>query len=188
MGYFTNAGLFLLNTFIGLYIYAVLLRFLLARVRADFHNPLANFLVIVTNPPLKPLRRVIPGLYGIDLASVVLLLLLEALLQTLLALLLSQPLIPVVLLVRGVFDLASCVLSVYLFSILIVVILSWINPYPNAVSQLLNRLTDPLLRPVRQRLPAAAGIDFSPVLVMVAIVLMQMALPYLERGTLDLLR
>jgi YggT family protein len=80
------------------------------------------------------------------------------------------------------------VLTVYLFSILVVVILSWINPYPNAVSQLLNRLTDPLLRPVRQRLPAAGGIDSSPVLVMVAIVLLQMALPYLERGTLDLLR
>lgn len=188
MGYFTNAGLFLLNVIFGLYIFAVLLRFLLQLVRADFYNPIAQFLVTITNPPLKPLRRVIPGLYGIDLASVVLLLLLELIFQSLVATLLNQSLMPATLLVKGVFDLLHTTLNIYLFGILIMVVLSWINPYPNALSQLLGRLTGPVLRPARQMLPPFSGIDLSPMLAMVVIVLVQMALPYLERGALDLLR
>jgi len=188
MGYFANAGLFLLNVIFGLYIYAVLLRFLLQWVRADFYNPIAQALVVITNPPLKPLRRVIPGLYGIDLASVVLLLLLQGLFEILMATLLSQPLPPVTLMIKVVFGLAHSALNIYLFSILIVVILSWVNPYPNALSQLLSRLTQPLLAPVRRRLPTAAGIDFSPMVVMLAIALVQMALPYLEHETLNFLR
>jgi YggT family protein len=188
MGYFANAGLFLLNVIFGLYIFAVLLRFLLQVVRADFYNPIAQFLVAITNPPLKPLRRLIPGMYGIDVASLVLLLLLELIFQTLLASLLNQPLTVVALVVHSIFDLLHSSLSIYLYSILIIVILSWINPYPNPLSQLLGRLTEPLLRPARQTIPAFSGIDLSPMLVMVAIVLAQMALPYLERGTLDILR
>ena len=188
MGYFTNAGLFLLNVIFGLYIFAVLLRFLLQLVRADFRNPIAQFLVTITNPPLKPLRRLIPGMYGIDFASVVLLVLLELVFQTLLAMLLNQPETVATLLVRGIFDLLHSTLNIYLFGILIMVILSWINPYPNPLSQLLGRLTEPLLRPARQLIPSFSGIDLSPMLVMVGIALAQMALPYLERGALDLLR
>jgi len=188
MGYFANAGLFLLNIIFGLYILAVLLRFLLQLVRADFYNPIAQFLVAITNPPLKPLRRVIPGMYGIDFASVVLLLLLELVFQAMLAMLLDQPLTIATLLVRGIFDLLHSTLNVFLFGILIMVILSWINPYPNALSQLLGRLTEPLLRPARRTIPPFSGIDLSPMLVMLVLVLVQMALPYLERGTLDLLR
>jgi len=188
MGYFSNAGLFLLNVIFGLYIFAVLLRFLLQLVRADFYNPIAQFLVAITNPPLKPLRRVIPGMYGIDFASLALLLLLELVLQTLLATLLNQPVTVATLFVRGIFDLLHSTLNVFLFGILIMVILSWINPYPNALSQLLGRLTEPLLRPARRAIPSLAGIDLSPMLVMLVLILMQMALPYLERGALDLLR
>jgi YggT family protein len=188
MGYFSNAGLFLLNVIFGLYIFAVLLRFLLQLVRADFYNPIAQFLVVVTNPPLKPLRRAIPGLYGVDFASLVLLLLLELVFQTLLAMLLNQPVTVATLLVRGVFDLLHSTLNVFLYGILIMVILSWISPYPNALSQLLVRLTEPLLRPVRQTIPSFSGIDLSPMIVMVGIALVQMALPYLERGTFDLFR
>jgi len=188
MGYFANAGLFLLNTFFGLYIYAVLLRFLLQTVRADFYNPVAHFLLVVTNPPLKPLRRVIPGLFGIDLASVVLLLILELIFQSLVATLLHQSLTPAVLVVKSVFGLADSVLTLYLVAILVVVILSWVNPYPNPLSQLLGRLTQPLLRPARRLLPAGGGIDFSPMLVGVVLVLAQMALPYLEYAVLELFR
>lgn len=188
MGYFTNAGLFLLNTLFGLYIYAVLLRFLLQMVRADFYNPIAHFLLVVTNPPLKPLRRVIPGLYGIDLASIVLLLILELIFQSLVATLLNQPIAPGLLVIKSVFGLAGNVVTLYLVAILVVVILSWVNPYPNAMSQLLGRLTGPLLRPARQLLPATGGIDFSPMVVGVVLVLIQMALPYLEYAVIGMLR
>ena len=78
--YLLDAGVFLLDTVVSLYILAVLLRFLLQLARADFFNLMAQFLVKVTTPTLKPLRRFIPGLWGIDLAAVALLLLLEGLL------------------------------------------------------------------------------------------------------------
>lgn len=187
MGYFTVAGQFLLSTLFGLFIYAVLLRFLLQQVRADFYNPVAQFLVSFTNPLLKPLRRLIPGLFGIDMASILLLVLLELVLQTLLALLYGQPLIPTVLMVKCAFGLLSSLLILYLVAILVVVILSWVNPYPNPVSQLLGRITQPILRPVRQLLPAST-IDLSPMVVSIGLILLQMAVPFLERGTLDLFR
>jgi YggT family protein len=127
-------------------------------------------------------------MYGIDAASLVLLLLLELVFQTLLASLLNQPVTVATLLVKGVFDLLHSTLNIFLFGILIMVLLSWINPYPNALSQLLGRLTEPLLRPARQTIPPFSGIDLSPMLVMIGIVLTQMALPYLERGVLNLVR
>jgi len=179
---------FLLDVIFGLYIYAVLLRFMLQQVRADFSNPLARFLVVITSPVLKPLRRVIPGVSGIDVASIVLLLILEVIFQSLLTNLMSQPWLPGFILVRSLFHLVSCVTNVYLYGILIIVILSWVNPYPNAVSQLLRRLVEPLLGPARRWIPAFSGIDLSPMVVMIVIVLVQMALPYLEVSALDLLR
>jgi len=188
MGYFTNAGLFLLNTFFGLYIYAVLLRFMLQQVRANFSNPIAHFLVVITNPPLRPLRSFIPGLYGIDLASVVLLLLLELVFQSLMMAMLGSAWSASGMLVHSVFDLIQCTLNVYLFGILILVILSWVNPYPNPLSQLLGRLTEPVMRPARRALSPISGIDFSPMATILVLVLIQMAVPYLEHGTLNLLR
>ena len=75
--YVTNPIEFLLNTLFGLYILTVMLRFLLAAVRADFYNPVSQFLVKVTNPPLIPLRRIIPSVGKIDISSLVLMLLLQ---------------------------------------------------------------------------------------------------------------
>ncbi|MDH4134356.1 MAG: YggT family protein [Gammaproteobacteria bacterium] len=187
-GYFTNAGAFLLDTLFSLYLFAVLLRFLLQAVRADFYNPVAHFIVVITNPPLKPLRRLIPGLYGIDLASIVLLILIEAAYQLLHALLINLPIDAAALTILGFFHLAQAFLNIYFFGILIRVVLSWLNPYPNPLSQMLARITDPLLRPARRLLPPYSGIDFSPMIVMLGLVLVQMALPYLQRGALELLR
>ena len=77
--YFSDAGLFLIDTVLGFYILIVMLRFLLQLTRADFYNPISQFVVKITNPPLTRLRRVIPGFWGIDLAAVVLLIALESL-------------------------------------------------------------------------------------------------------------
>lgn len=174
MSYFSNAAVFLVDTLFGLYIFAVLLRFLLQRVRADFHNPIAQFLVAITNPPLKPLRRVIPGLFGIDLASVLLLLILEAMRAALIYFLAGQPFMPAAIAFSAVVDLLRSTVNLFLFAILIRVILSWVNPYPSAASPLLARLTDPLLRPAQRLLPPLAGVDLSPMLVMLGLVLIQM--------------
>ena len=77
--YVGNAATFLISTLFSFYILLVLLRMLLGWVRADFYNPISQFLVKATNPPLIPLRRFIPGYGGVDLAAVVLLIALQAL-------------------------------------------------------------------------------------------------------------
>ncbi|HWQ95506.1 MAG TPA: YggT family protein [Gammaproteobacteria bacterium] len=176
-GYFGNAAVFLIQTVFGLYILAVLLRFLLQWVRADFYNPVSQFLVKMTTPLLRPLRRVIPGFGGIDFASVVLMLALQIIELVLVIQLLGQPLSVGGLMVLAVAGLLSLLIKIFLFSILIQVILSWVRPGDHSpVSLLLYQLNEPLLAPARRIIPAISGLDLSPVLVLVLLQLSLMLL------------
>lgn len=173
--YFAASAIFLIQTVFGLYILAVMLRLLLQWVRADFYNPISQFLVKITNPPLRPLRRVIPGWGGIDLASVLLLLVLEMIEQFLIntALGVAQPVPGLAL--SAVVALLDLLLNVYTFGIIIQAILSWVAPtsYNPAVS-LIHSLTDPLLAPARRFIPPISGIDLSPVAVLLLLQLTKM--------------
>jgi YggT family protein len=175
--YFTNPLEFLIGTLIGLFITAVMLRFLLAMVRADFYNPLTQILVKLTNPALKPLRRLIPGFGGIDLSSLLLMLALQMLALTLITLLRGAALHPVGLLLWSIAELLGLLLNIYMFSILIQVVLSWINPgsYNPAVS-LIYSINEPLLAPARRLIPPLSGLDLSPVVVLLGLQLAKMLL------------
>jgi YggT family protein len=176
-GYFGNAGVFLINTVFGLYILIVMLRFLLQLVRGDFYNPVSQFLVKATSPVLVPLRRVIPGLFGIDFASVLLLLVLQILQIVLVGLIKGYAFQPLGLVVMSIAELASLTLNIFFFSILIQVILSWVNPGTyNPVTSLLYSLNEPLLGPARRLIPPVSGFDFSPLVVGVALKLLEMTL------------
>lgn len=175
--YLTNPLVFLIQTLFGLYILAVLLRFLLQTVRADFYNPISQFLVKVTNPPLKILRRFIPGFGGIDIASLILTWLLKSV-EILLILLVSGGAVNLIApLVWAIPELLDLLINIYLYGILIQVILSWISPgnYNPAVA-LLYSLTAPVLRPAQRLLPPMGGFDFSPMVVMIVLYLMGMLL------------
>lgn len=173
--YFAASAVFVIQTVFGLYILAVMLRLLLQWVRADFYNPVSQFLVKVTNPPLRPLRRVIPGWGGIDLASVLLLFVLELIEQFLIntALGVAQPMAGLAL--STVVALLSLLLNIYLFGIIIQAILSWVAPtsYNPAVG-LLHSLTEPLLAPARRFIPPISGIDLSPIAVLLLLQLTKM--------------
>lgn len=176
-GYFGNAGVFLINTVFGLYILIVMLRFLLQLVRGDFYNPVSQFLVKATSPVLVPLRRVIPGLFGIDFAAVFLLLVLQIMQLVLLGLVKGYAFQPLGLVVMSIAELASLTLNIFFFSILIQVILSWVNPGAyNPVTALVYGLNEPLLRPARRLIPPVSGFDFSPLVVGVALKLVEMTL------------
>lgn len=175
--YVTNPLEFLVNVAFGLYILVVMLRFLLQWVRADFYNPISQFLVKATNPPLLPLRRIIPGVAGIDMASVVLMLALQMLNLFLVALLRDAAIGLLGLLVLSVAELLALLINVFLFSILIVVILSWVNPGAyNPATSLLVSLTEPLMRPARRMIPPISGIDLSPLVVLVVLQILKMLL------------
>lgn len=173
--YVSDAGSFLIHTIFGLYILAVMLRFLLQWVGADFYNPVSQFLVKVTAPTLRPLRRVIPSYGGIDLAAITLMLGLKLVEWWLI--LQFRPVSPTVggLFFLSVADLVSLLLNVFLVSILVQVVLSWLSPAGhNPVTNLLYRLNEPLLGPARRLLPPVSGLDLSPILVLVLLQLLKL--------------
>jgi YggT family protein len=173
-GYITNAGVFIVDIVLGLYTFAVLLRFVLQLVRADFYNPLCQAIVTITNPPLKPLRRYIPSFAGIDTSSVLLLLMLQMLNTLLVMLMLGLGFGVAGLVVSAVAELVSKTIYLFLFAIFIQVIVSWIAPGSyNPILALLDSLTNPLLRPARRLIPPVGGLDLSP---MAAIIVLYLAL------------
>ena len=154
----------IVETFVGLYLFAVMLRFLLQMVRADFYNPVSQILVKVTNPPLIPLRRIIPGIAGMDLASLVLALAVQALGITLL-LIIQGTMAPAsyILMWSGV-KLLKLVYYIYFFGLLITVIASWIAPNNyNPALELLRQILEPLMSPIRKMMPDLGGLDLSPI-------------------------
>lgn len=186
MNYVNNAGVFLVQTLFGLYLLVVMLRLLLQIVRADFYNPLSQFLVKVTNPPLKPLRRFIPGVAGIDMASVVLLYTLKLAEIMLLSLLPRYPTPELAgLFVLAAAELIALLVNIFLFAIIIQAILSWVNPGTyNPVAGLLHQLTEPVLRPARRIIPPVSGMDLSPMAAIIFIYLFTMLFiqPLLDWG------
>ncbi|MFO1430611.1 MAG: YggT family protein [Candidatus Competibacteraceae bacterium] len=168
--YFNQAGQFLLQLVFGFYILALLLRFLLQWARADFYNPLVQLLVKLTNPPLLPLRRYIPGYRNLDMAAIVLMLLLQLLELLLSAWLFGQPMTLPGLLVLALAELLGLLLTVLLWAVIFQAVLSWFNPdFRQPVVQLLYQLTEPVLRPARRLLPPFSGLDLSPLLVIIAL-------------------
>lgn len=182
--FFTEASGLIVEVVFGLYILAVLLRFLFQIVRADFYNPISQFLVALTNPLLKPLRRIIPGLFGIDIASLVLLLILKFLELFLISWLIGHTPDLLPLLLAAVVSLVQLTINVYFYAVLLRVILSWFMPYgmrQNPAGDLLASLTEPLMRPARRLIPAVGGLDLSPIVVLVGLQLLQLALAHLLR-------
>ena len=169
--YFSQAGIFLIQIIFGLYILAILLRYLLARVRADFYNPLSQFLVKITNPAIKPLRRFIPGYLGVDWPSIILLLFVQGLEIILISLVASGRIpAPLGLLVLTVAYLLKEVIYVYLFIIIIQIVISWINPGAyNPITVIMYQLSEPILKPARRLIPPAGGFDFSSLAVLIVL-------------------
>ena len=173
--YLANPLEFLISTLFSLYILAVMLRFLLGMVRADFYNPISQFLVKITNPLLIPLRKIIPGTGKIDVAAIILMLVLQLIMLAIIVALrgVTPPLL--MLLVTAIGQLVILAINVFLFAIIVQVIISWINPGSyNPVNGLLNSLTAPVMRPIQRLLPPMSGIDLSPLFALIGLQVLKM--------------
>ena len=176
-----------INTLFDLYILLVLLRFLLQAFRADFYNPVSQFVVKATSAPLKFLRRFIPSISGQDSAAIVLCLVLIYF-KFLLLRMLDIPGVPIgsvtapigavsylALVVFSIADLISLTLTVFLIAIIIQVILSWVSPGQyNPVIGLVNSIAQPALRPFQKLLPSMGGLDLSPLFATLGIMVLKM--------------
>lgn len=179
-GFFNEAGSFLIQTLFGLYILVIMLRFLLQWVKADFYNPLSQFVVKVTNPPLLPLRKIIPGLFNLDMAALVLALALQIVEYLLIGQMTGQSVSFIALILLSLLALVKLVLYIFLVSIIIEAVFSWINPGSyNPMIAVIHQLNAPLLRPARRLIPPVGGMDLSPLAVLIVLQLLIMAVPYL---------
>ena len=184
-GYVGDALTLLISTLFGIYILTVMLRFLLQLVRADFYNPLSQAIVTITNPALRPLRRIIPGLGGIDMPSITLMLALQILETWLIFTIEGMPRGAGGITVIATAKLLQLAVYVFLFSIIIQVIVSWVSPGAyNPLTQVLYSLTAPVLKPARNLLPPLGGLDFSPLLVLLVLqlILILIVTPILDVG------
>ena len=168
MGTFAEISRYLVQTAFGVLLFAVLLRLLLQLARADFYNPISQFIVKVTSPLLRPLRRIIPPLGRLDSASLVLALAIQCI---------------ATLVVLALLGILSLLLNIYFFGILLLIVFSWIAPQSHHPGiALLYQLTEPVMAPVRRLLPPLGGLDLSPILVFVIINVLEILLRGLAQG------
>ena len=188
-GYANDAGFFLIDIFVGLYVLVVLLRYLLQLTRADFYNPVSQFLVKATNPPLAWLRRLIPPFGALDAPTLILLLCLQLLEIGLKAFLLghSQTLIGLVTLAVG--ELLKLTIYILVIALFARAIMSWFTGagYP-PLAKLVYTFTESVLGPARRILPSSAGLDLSPIAVFIVLMLAMKLIvqPLLDFGRMAL--
>lgn len=166
---FSNIGVFLFATLGILYLFAVLLRFLLQLARADFYNPISQGIVKITNPPLLPLRKVVPGFFGVDMASAVLALLVGWVMILGSGMLAGLGLLnPLSALLWSLLGCLSTVVAVVFVGLLISIVFSWIAPHSgHPALMLLHQLLEPFCAPVRRLIPPLGVIDISPIFVFI---------------------
>lgn len=160
-----------IQTVASIYMFFIVMRFLLQLARADFYNPISQAVVKVTNPVLIPLRKVIPGLFGIDMASLVLAVLVGLVAIELNALVAAQSFIGLLQAlfwaIIGVVKLASIIVFI---GLIVTIIVSWVAPYSSHPAlTLLNQLMEPIRAPFARLIPPMGGLDLSPIFIFLAV-------------------
>jgi len=168
------------------YMTIVLLRFLLQLAKADFYNPISQFVVKATNPPLRPLRRIIPGWGGIDGAALVLAVLIQALAFFLILVAMNggiPGINPITLLVWALLNVLDLIVKIYFWSVIAVVVVSWIAPGSHHPAiQLVAQITEPVMRPVRNVMPSMGGLDLSPIIVFLILNVVSVVIDHMKMG------
>ena len=169
----TDPLIFIIDSVFSLYILAVMLRFLLQWGRAEFYNPISQFLVKITHPVLKVLRRYIPPVGKIDTSSIVLALGLQMVADFSILQLKGFSINIGALAILSMGNIISLLINIFVYAVIVRAILSWLNPGSfNAASSILHSLTEPMLDTCRKFIPDFGGIDLSP---LVALMILQLA-------------
>lgn len=175
--YAGNALTFLVQVAFGVYILILMLRVLLQVLRADYYNPLSQFVVRLTEPVLAPLRRIVPRVGRIEGGALLVMLGTQMAEFWLVYGVKGVELSLAGLAVVSVAELLELSTTVFFWAILIRVILSWVNPgLRHPASDIVHSLTEPVLEPARRALPAMGGFDLSPILVLIGLQLVNLLL------------
>lgn len=177
-----NPFSYLVSVLFELYILVFLLRFILQWLRADFHNPVSQFVVKVSNPLVRPLRRIIPGLFGQDMATLLIIVVLTFI-EGLVLSLTGYPTLAGGMLSLSIWVVATLIslsFNIFIFALVIQAIISWINPGTyNPVLSLLYQLNEPLLRRLRRYIRPVAGFDMAFLAAIIGLQFLKMSLLYM---------
>ncbi|MFS1984946.1 YggT family protein [Vibrio breoganii] len=176
-----NSMQFLVTTFFDLYIMVVILRIWLQAARADFYNPFSQFIVKATQPVLKPLRRVIPSIGNIDLATLTFAYALCVLKFVLLMLMASNGAVGFSpdFLIIGLLALIKAGGKLLFWVLLLRAILSWVSQGRSPIEYVFHQLTEPMLAPIRRILPSMGGLDLSVLVLFIALQFANFLMGYL---------
>lgn len=167
---FAEALILIVSNLGGLYLIAVMLRFLLQAARADFYNPVCQTIVKITAPLLNPLRRVVPSWKRLDIASLVLALLLNAAFTAIMIYGTGNTLPFGRIVSWALVGLIALTLDIYFYAMIVVIIASFIAPFSGHPILLLTyQLLQPFYKVAHRVLPPMGGLDFSPLLLMLVI-------------------
>jgi len=167
----TDALVFLVDSLLSLYLYVLILRFVMQLTRADFRNQVAHAVLIVTNPVIMPLRKILPPMGKIDTASVIAIILVAAADTVVVTLIANHVFLPPVLWIRfTALLLIASFIKFFMGAIMAYAILGWVVPPGyNPVMSLLTTICEPLLRPFRRIIPPIGAIDLSPLWAILAL-------------------
>jgi YggT family protein len=166
-----SALYYLVDTLLSLYLYVLILRFVMQLTRADFRNPVANAVLVATNPIIMPLRKIFPPVGKVDSASLLAIVLVAAATVGILNLLLGNPFLsPIAWLVSTGLMLVRAFIMFYMGVIIIFALLSWVVPPGyNPAMALLGSIAEPVLRPFRRLIPPIGALDLSALWALLAL-------------------
>jgi YggT family protein len=179
MGALNSSLILLFEALAGLYLLAILLRFLLQIARADFYNPVSQAVVKATDPTVRLFRSFIPGYRGVDFSCLILALVVEALAICVLGVLYGYGIPgPGSVVTMSVVGVLLFIIRIYYYAIIGSIIMSFVmmfsgNMNPHPMLQLIWQLTEPVMGPVRRVVPPMGGLDFSPIFIFIGIQLLQ---------------
>ncbi len=173
--------IFLVDTLLGLFSLALLLRFYFQLLRIPYYNNVSQFLIAVTDFIVRPARRFIPGWKGLDLSTLILAWLMECIILAVVYFNqgydsgANAGTVFGVMGLMGVMEIIKTTLYIVLFMIIAQAIISWVNPY-SPVAPLLNTFTQPFLAVFRRRIPPIANVDLSPLFALIVVQLLLMVI------------
>ena len=174
-----SSAALIFSTLTGIYLLAVLLRFLLQVAKADFYNPVSQAVIKITDPMVRILRTFIPGYRGIDFSSLVLAFVVEAIAICVLIILYGGTIPGAGYIITWAFvGIVLFIVNIYYYAILASIIMSFVMMFsgstsPHPLLLLVWQLTEPIMAPVRKIIPAMGGLDFSPIFIFIAIQIIQ---------------
>ncbi len=169
--YLNDPLVFLIEVIFGLYVTVALMRFLFQLFSVDFYNPISQLVVKITNPALRVLRPIAPGIGKVDVSSIILMLAVQYLSFVFITFVIGAKFLPVALLAFSVVEIINHAFNIFIFSIIILAVFSWISsPHQyNPIVQILDQLTQPIMRPARKLMPSVSGIDLSPMVALIGL-------------------